>query len=255
MENRTGRVLEVLDADGVPFLRLGPEGTEANLAAAEWYRTAAAGDPAPTPVRATAIEPRWTRIADDPSWGWFDRRIRSDGVAVPHGLRHAGMRARVGTWTIGMRVDGRPVELSGRFDFVPPRQGAFQPRLTSPSEVLPGVRVSLVSGPMPALYLENHGAEAVTVLGTGDEPFLRIGPDGTWRHGGTAAEWQLASSSPRYAWIEPRAAYPDDVPPEPSRERSVVRRWRVPLRRGTERTVVQGVVEWIPTTVAEPPIR
>ena len=39
IENRTARVLEVLDGDGQPFVRIGPTGVEANLAAPSWYAT------------------------------------------------------------------------------------------------------------------------------------------------------------------------------------------------------------------------
>jgi hypothetical protein len=92
-----------------------------------------------------------------------------------------------------------------------------------------------------------------------------MGPDGTsanvrsptWLASGKAAVmlepvradardeplWQRQSPSPRYAWIEPRAAAPAvDIPPPPG----IVREWQVTLRRGRTTVPVRGVVEWVP---------
>ncbi len=268
VENHTRKVLEVLDEAGAPFLRLGPAGAEADLGAPEWYRTLRAADVV-VPERADA-GPAWTRIATAPAWGWFDRRIRPEHAVVPHLLHDAGMSATVGRWSIALRLGGVATAVTGVFRYVPPARGAFRARLVSPSEPLPGVRVSIVAGRVPALYLENAGAEPVMVLGSAGEPFLRIGPDGTsanvrsptWLASGKAAEmlqpvradasgepsWQLQSASPRYAWIEPRAAPPAaDVPPSPG----TVREWDVPVRRGRTSARVHGVVEWVPAMVTQ----
>jgi hypothetical protein len=223
VENRTGRVLEVLDEHGAPFLRLGPAGAEVRR------------------------KDGWARVATIPAWGWFDRRLDPRGIAVPHRTRDAGVPASVAAWTIPMRLGGVPVALAGHFRFVPLASGRVGPRLTSPAEPFPGVHVSLVPGRVPALYLENGGTEPVVVLGTSGEPFLLIGADGTsanvrsptWRRTGKAAvtdvdaptdpgaapEWQLQSRSPRYAWIEFRAQATG---------------WSVPLRRGAETATLRG---------------
>jgi hypothetical protein len=150
---------------------------------------------------------------------------------------------------------------------VPRAEGTFAARVTSGDEPFPGVRVRLVSGLVPALYLENTGNEEVTVLGAAEEPFLRIGPRGTsanllsptWQRSGkaevtstakavdpeAAPVWQQQSASPRYAWIEFRASRPEGSVGT-AIEQGVVGRWGVPLRRGLQRAVVSGVVEWVP---------
>jgi hypothetical protein len=263
VENRTQKLLEVLDEAGAPFLRLGPAGAEADLAAPEWYRTLRVADVV-LPERAAA-GPAWTRIATAPAWGWYDRRIRPERAVVPHLLHDAGMAAAVGRWSIALRLGDVRTAVTGVFRYVPPARGAFRARLVSPSEPLPGVRVEIVAGRVPALYLENAGGEPVVVLGSAGEPFLRIGPDGTsanvrsptWLASGKAAVtlepvradardeplWQRQSPSPRYAWIEPRAAAPAaDGPPSPG----IVREWQLTLRRGTRTVPVRGVVEWAP---------
>jgi hypothetical protein len=235
VENRTGRVLEVLDDAGVPFLRLGPAGAEANVG---------------------GTEPRWERVADVPAWGWYDRRLRA-----------ASTGAVAERWTVPLRLGGEPLALSGRFRIVRRPAGSFASRVTSAAEPLPGVRVSLVAGRVPALYLENAGRRPVVVLGDAGEPFLLLGPEGTsanlrsptWLASGKAEvttvamradahaepKWERVSVVPRYAWIEFRAAVPDDALPETT-DRATVRSWHVPLRRGRERADVTGVVEWIP---------
>jgi hypothetical protein len=261
VENRTGRVLEVLDETGTPFIRLGPVGAEADLGAAAWYRTASTLD-APLPAGVGASGSRWTRVAAEPAWGWYDRRLRARGNA------DAGRSlATPERWTVPLRLDGVPIALTGRFE--PVRSGAFVARVTSSAAPFPGVRVSLIPGRVPALYVENKGRRPVVVLGARGEPFLRIGPGGTsanlrspaWLASGKAEVtpaaspagttgaplWRRVSTVPRFAWIELRAAHDRDAPPWTAP--TVVGRWRVPLERGRARAEIAGVVEWIPASL------
>ena len=221
VENRTGKTLQVLDESGRPFVRIGRRETVT-------------------------------------AWGWFDPRLRPDRVDVARGVLRAGAKTTVGRWTIPMRLNGKPLALTGRFETVPPPDGAFRARLTS-GDPFDDVSVTLMPGRVPALYLVNAGDEDVLVLGADGEPFLRIGPGGTsanvrsttWRRIGKAAaaadapaapRWELQSPTPRYAWIEPRAAaaasWTNDTP---SRE------WFIVVRRGADEARVTGVVEWIPS--------
>lgn len=253
VENRTGRVLEVVDEAGVPFLRLGPDGAEGNAAADAWYVTASAGDVARS-TRPLSVEPRWVRVADDPAWGWFDGRLR----AAPGTTR----------WSVPLRLDGEPLTLSGTFRPLGRSIGTTTSRVTSPPEPLSGVRVSLIGAGVPAVYVENASAQPVVVRGDAGEPFLRIGPDGTsanlrsptWLASGraeltgaaarpdasAAPEWSQVSAAPRYGWIEPRAATAADGPPSGTVEPTIVRHWTVPLERNGEHATIDGIVEWLP---------
>ncbi len=87
--NPTPRRLEILDDDGTPFLRIGARGVEANVAAEAWYTT---NDPFGTtvPQERVKAEPRWERVADESSWGWFDHRLHPPGLLVPPGVAQAG---------------------------------------------------------------------------------------------------------------------------------------------------------------------
>jgi len=265
VENRTGTPLEVLDEAGVAFLRIGPAGAEANVTAPAWYETVAVDRVAIPPTAYAGATPVWTRVGIEPSWGWFDRRLRIDD---DHATDGAGRAAHTTRWTIPLRFGGVPIALQGRFHAASPRAGVFTSRLTSSNEPFPGVRVRLVGGRVPALYLENGGDQPVVVLGEAGEPFLRIAPDGTsanmrsptWQRSGkaevtttppvvdakAAPAWRTQSSTRNYAWIEFRAAPPEDEPPAAARVPMIVRRWHVPLRRGTARAVVDGEVEWVP---------
>jgi hypothetical protein len=221
VENRTGKTLEVLDESGRPFVRIGRR----------------------EPVTA---------------WGWFDPRIRPDRADVARGVLRAGAKTTVGRWAIPLRLNGKALALTGRFVTVPPPDGAFRARLTS-GDPFDGVTVTLMPGRVPALYLVNASDEDVLVLGADGEPFLRIGPGGTsanvrsatWRRSGKAAaaaddgvepRWELQSPSPRYAWIEPRAAAAASWTKD-----TASREWSVVVRRGADEARVTGVVEWIPS--------
>jgi len=263
LENPTRRTVEVLDPDGVAFLRVGPGGVEGNLAAAAWYTTYSPGSAAPA---GRAEPPRWVRVREQPSFGWFDPRLDPAHVRVPERVRTSGRVADVGRWRIALRVDGKPVALEGRFRFEPPPT-ASAARLTSPAEIAPGVRVKLLPGRVPGLLVENGSQEPVVVLGGDGEPFLRIGPGGvdgnacsaTFRasarapsaaasDGDAAAcasgatRWHRVAATPRFGWVEPRAAPPGEGAPRAAEARAVaVHRWSVPVEIGGARSDVTGV--------------
>ena len=51
LANPTAREVEVLDAGGIAFLRIGPAGVEANVAARAWFQTFSPGTPVPIALR------------------------------------------------------------------------------------------------------------------------------------------------------------------------------------------------------------
>ena len=262
LENRTPRTVEILDETGVPFARIGPRGVEANLAAAAWYRTL--GPAAPVPPHIEDAAPRWVRASAEPSLGWFDPRL----------VAPEGERAQPGdAFEIPLRVDDERTALSGRFVAKLPPAGRYAARLTSPSELAPGVRVTLLPGSAAGLLVHNETPEALLVFGARGEPFLRIGPQGveanlrsaTWQRSArtrvepappgdaetalvAAAEplWQRVASAPRFGWIEPRAAV-EGPPAEAARSEAPSDvAWQVPMQLGERRLHVTGVVAWKP---------
>jgi hypothetical protein len=248
LENPTTRTVEVLDADGVPFVRVGPRGVEANLGAAAWSGASGTG--------AT----HWRVIGSAPSYGWFEPRVDAARVALPPVLPARGAPIDVGAWSVPLRVDGVAVALRGRFRYRPPAAGAYVARLTSSATPADGVRVTLLRGPTTGLLIENTGAQPLLVFGRDGEPVLRIGRDGveanlrspTWAASGRAAadaapaaagaapHWRRVAAQPRYSWIDPRAAAPLDPPNTAADERA----WQVPVQVGEQRLPITGVLIW-----------
>lgn len=256
LHNPTEHTIEVLDPEGVAFLRIGPRGTEGNLAARAWYTTYAPGMKAPEASLDAA--PRWVHARAEPTFGWFEPRIDATDVRVPPLLSEAGRAAELGRFEIPLRVDGHPVVLGGAFRFEPAAGGAYASRITSPAEIAPGVRVRLLPGRNAGLFVESSSARVLTVLDDAGAPFLKIGPDGVeadvtsaaWRRSGrggsgSAAEdgsaWQRVSSSPRFGWVDSRTSHSADAVPSDCDETEI---WQVPMRLGDEPVVVTGEIVW-----------
>jgi hypothetical protein len=247
IENATAKTLEVLDDTGMPFLRIGPNGVEGNVNARALYTTYSPA--AVPPAAAGSNEPRWQQVRSEPSFGWFESRVDPARAALPPSVIAEQRAADVGRWEIPLRLDGTPVLLAGRFRYEPPAAGVYSPRLTSPREVAPGVKVTLLPGQVPGLLVENATSRALLVMGAEGEPFLRIGPAGveanvrsqTWRASArqhdrlasAGSDWQRVASVPRFSWVEPRAAQKQSE-------------WQIPMRLGDDPLQVTGVTVWRP---------
>jgi len=273
IENTTDRVLEVLDERGVPFVRIGPEGVEGNLASPAWYRGYAPEGRVPPDLlariaRGEPTEARWVRARREPTWGWFDSR-----VAVPE---HAPAAHGPRRFEVPVRIGGVASALRGRFVPQPKRTGTLSARLLSTSELAPGVRIALVPGRVASFLLQSDAREPVTVLGRDGEPFVRLSPAGVEAnlHSATFADaarlrggaslalepdadadphWERLTATPSYGWVDLRTAYPEgDVPEKVAKggKRAELLRWAVPVRigAGAAATVVrvEGVTEWKP---------
>lgn len=258
-ENTTGQELEVLAANGQPFLRIGPRGVLANLRSPAWYRSNSPPSEVPdSELRIPAgarpgAKPVWGRLTRERSWGWFDPVL----VAQPSPGGGSKPAHRFGSWRVAMRHGGRPAEVHGHFELVA-AGGAVTSRLVSQPE---GVDVRLLPGRRPALLVSATGDRSVQVLGVQGEPFLRLGPGGTdaneasptWRSleqqsggGATAAaagspRWRHVSDSARYAWTDPRAS-------SAGIGSDARRRWSVPVVAGDRRMAIVGE-----TAVGPPP--
>jgi hypothetical protein len=255
--NDSDRVLEVLDADGRPFLRIGPRGVWANAASPMTYRSLTPGASAPI----DAGKPRWTRLSSDPYWSWFDPR-----------LTFARDRHQ---WRIDMRVGDLPVVARGGFEGLQ-GHGHFVAQLEAP--VIDGLELRLIQGPIPALFARNDTGRTLHVAGRDGEPMLRIEPHGVWANlsspsyylGGAQAilevprdldasappEWRKVSSQPVWAWLEQRAVVPADL-----YERNAlgdgpetVMTWTSPMTIGKSSIAVGGRVEWRPPASAGEPL-
>ena len=247
--------LEILDPAGRPFVRIGPKGVEADLAAAAWYETlSTARPPVPVSARDPDAPPRWTTVEHAPEWGWFDPRISVAHVMVAPAVAAADQPAPVGAWSIPVRMDSRATAIAGRFVFRPAADGAFVASLATPPGFPADIGVHVSQGALPAIFLSNAGPETVTVLGLQGEPVIRIGPGGvsvntgspTWRQFGreergsdvTQGEhWLTVSKQPAYTWMEPRGTTDAEAS-------HAEKDWKIPLRVGDAPFELQARSVW-----------
>jgi hypothetical protein len=257
LENRTGRTVEIMDDTGAAFVRIGPDGVEGNFAARSWYLTYSPGAVVPAAAQSGG-PPRWVRAASTPSFGWFEPRLDPKRAPLPIDVIQARQSVDLARWSVPLRVDGVLTALGGVFRYQPPPKGMHVARLTSPSEIAPGVRVRLLRGSVAGVFIDSSSPIPLEVEGAEGEPFLRIGPDGvsanvhspTWwasaratgrRHDvaesdrATLPDWQHVAAAPRFGWVDPRtqaAPGADNVA------------WRLPLRLGEQQLAITGETHW-----------
>ena len=276
VENTSPHVLEVLDDNGDAFLQIGPDGVSANLNSEGWYQTNNPFGLSEVPERATAgAEPDWAKVAADPSWGWFDHRLHPENVVLPPEVAEAGEPARLARWTVPVRWRGEERAFTGAIVYRPLR-GSVLAEMVMPPDVR-GLTIAVLQGRVPGLFLENGTGETVVVQGADGEPFLRFNDKGVQanRHspswlaarradaGDLSVElidpslppdWERVSQVPRFGWVEPRAAYPEEEPPEDviaARDRTTLLEWAVPMDVGGERVVATGHTLWDPAATVE----
>jgi len=260
IENRSGKLLEILDAEGRAFLRIGAREAEADVATAAFHHSRISGGAAP-PAGTLSKTPRWRTVNREPSYGWFDPRIAIEQLEIPYAIKvtgqSTGQALPFAEWQIPARLGGEPMTLHGRFVHTPPPRGTVQTRLLIPAELTPGVHVELATGETPAILLRNSGTQPVSVLDSRGKPFLRITADGTyarpdspdWPAANTGrtvsgSGWQRVSASRTLVWLEPRARYAG--PPPANSSNSRLGDWSVPILVGKQRLELRGTHEWIP---------
>ena len=251
--NDSAHTLDILDAQGRSFLRINQQGVQADLASPAWYRsqTAARGVPLPKGVAQDA-EPRWALVHKKPHWGWFDPRLRTDDIKVPHQVEHDGKPARLAEWSVPVRFDGEASALAGAFRYEPLPPGSFHSRLTSDATPVAGVTVGLSPGTVPAVHIHNQSGKPVVVADAQGMPHLRIGPGGSFMNTNRSngePRWVKVAGGSRYTWTEPRATFgalraPADVIEAGQRAR--VASWSLPITVDGKPVAVKGVVDWLP---------
>ncbi len=274
--NPTPTTLSVLDGDGQPFLRIGPEGVLANKSSPWWYLTNSPNGDAPIPADAqSGAPPRWERVSAEPAWGWFEHRLHPAPQGVPPDVSRTHRLTTLARWSVPFDYGGQPVDVSGRTVYEPVR-GAVTTRLRGTTRPFRDVEVQLAPGRVPALFLANRSAEPVVVTGRDGEPFLRVGPNGadvnrrspTWADDARAQgqdltvsaavvdptappDWAPVAGAQTYSWLEFRGLYERDRPPRRVLEAgktAVLRAWRVPLEHGGRRVELRGETVWKPVS-------
>lgn len=263
--NPTRQPLIIKDETGRPFLRVGPDATEGDLGTAAFHRTNTIM--APGAIAPEASEnPRWAMVEATPNWGWFDLRLRTNGLEVPHEVVDAGDTTSIGEWAIPVKLGETERLISGRFEYRPDAMGTVQAKVADVGALQGQALVRAMPGSArPGLFLFYYGDSPLTLMGEQDEPFLRFSQKGveanrkssTWAKVAPAgapsdstsdnsaeARWAQISGGRSYGWVEPRAGYSGRVD-DPSQS-ALVKRWQIPIRIGDSRSHIQGETEWLP---------
>lgn len=243
VENPTGKTLIILGQDGQPFLRLGPQGTDANTRHPDWLKTYLPGG-LPGRKSDTGTTLLWKSVRSSPTWGWFDARLQPAGRKVGE------------PWRIPVLFDGRPSEIKGSFQATL-QSGYWQASWTHLPTLPAGVSLMLIPGQPYGLMLSNQSSQPVTVLGRQGEPFIRVSAQGTeaylasplWQEtatqqglrqskpGDAASPWRKLNSAQRHTWIEPRTRGRNG--------QTQPLRWEIQLQAGSQRLVAKGVSRWV----------
>lgn len=230
IENRSGKRLEILDTHGQAFLRVSPNGVEADIASPEWRAVINPTGTLSTPAQ--TVTPQWKKVRKEPSYGWFDLRLNSEPVDVPKEFVLLGRSAPLQDWVIPARLDGKPYEIRGQFIYQPPNRGYVKTLLRSPAELRPGIQVQLAGGRTPALFVRNDSQQTVRVLDAKNKLLHTIKP------------------GQRKTWLEPRTAY-SGAPPKPDAPAQPLGEWHVPLTVDDQRLSIHGIHQWTPAAVSK----
>lgn len=275
--NPTPTELVVIADTGEPFIRIGPQGAYGNFNSPSWYNSSVPDGVPPDriPKRAKPganVEPAWAKVSKDPSWGWFDHRLHPVERYLQKEVLESTKPVKLGEWKVPVRYADKEGEIQGRFEYKP-QLGSYEAVLRSPAKPAEGVTVAVVSAQVPAIFLANDSPQPVTVLGAEGEPFVRIGPTVEVNvHSPSYVQmqlaqnknpetvfaeadaekpptWQQVQKSPRWRWLEFRAAPPSGDPPKELTQRqepTTVKTWKVPLLIGENRTEITGITQFVP---------
>lgn len=262
MANETGALVEVLDDDGVAFIRFSEASVEVDVASAAWLRTL---DPAGGDRHGAAPDCSgecWRTLADSPVFAWSDHRLHPAVRDVPQDLFGSSQDVVLAEWEIPVRADGDRSSVTGEIVYRPAEGFAVAGLASGPAPG--GVAATIEPGRVPAVDIEPTG-DSVFVRDAAGDAFVRVGEGEVAFHTGTRMWHDLAdlaglelSTEPtvgggdlavvatgkRFAWLDPRGAYLDDTGPD---EPSVVVQWSIPYVAGVGDGRIVGQTQWIPT--------
>lgn len=237
VRNDTGRTFEAIGSDGLPFLRLDGRSVQANIASPDWYRSES---PSPagwvSPNARAGAKPRWVQISTGDGWAWFEHRIGAHDPAQ-----------ETTSWVIPARLGDQTVAIHGSWVRAELR-GSFRSVLDEVRPATVGFEVRILPGNQPAIYVNNTTGKVLEIPGRRDEPFLRIGPRGA-EQADPSGTFAPLGSAPRWAWVEPRAGWEGEDPPDNVlRSKTTVRlhTWGIAGTLDGGRIEMIGHIEWVP---------
>ena len=119
VENRSPDPVVILGKDGEPFARIGPAITEVNLKSPTWAEIEQAGGKDPSEEADAKAEPKWSKVADGPTWTWLEFRAAAPKADPPAAVIEQGKAVTVKNWSIPYLVGDRRLAIEGITEFVP----------------------------------------------------------------------------------------------------------------------------------------
>ncbi|HEX2239971.1 MAG TPA: hypothetical protein VHJ82_02335 [Actinomycetota bacterium] len=260
IRNRSDRALLIEGLEGEPFLRIGTS-VELNALSATSYQSLDPGGQRPLPPGLNADkEPRWVEVAHDAKWSWLDPRIVFGSEMTLDS-----------TWEVRGTWGDQPITIEGGFEPLE-GHGHFSTAIDI-SDRPNGLDIQFLFGNVPGIYVRNSTGKVLQVPGLQDEPFLRIGPRGTFANmrsptyhfAGTQAlarvpqdtdpsakpSWKRVSSKPIWAWLELRARLPAEAQLRSvlGAERRTVLSWTTPMYLAGDLIELKGELDWIPPSL------
>jgi hypothetical protein len=105
LQSSSQEPVTVLGRDGEPFVRLSPEGVDANLHSATFAEVARLRGGASLALEPNAdAPPRWQRVTSTPSYGWVDLRTAYPESDVPEAVATGGKRVELLRWVVPVRI-------------------------------------------------------------------------------------------------------------------------------------------------------
>lgn len=263
VRNDSDRLLTVYDDHDRAFLRIGDGQVQADFGAAAFHRTNTLMAPGAFSAGASQA-PNWQVVEPEPNWGWFDLRLRTASIDVPHAVRDRGKRATLGEWSIPVQFGDSRSAIAGHFEYVPAPGGIPESRITDRGALPPATTLvrAMNGSARNGLFLSWRGDEPLIVYGVADEPLLHFDSSGvaanrhsaTWQtispagapdyEAGDDVDWVKVSGQSSYGWIDPRAGFTGEV--ESADEASILKRWSIPVKIGEQMSAIEGVTEWKP---------
>lgn len=258
--NPSNDPVEVLDAGGRPFLRIGPDVVEADTGNPSWHTSNSPLGLARVPA---GTAPRWRVVAKGDSWGWFDHRLHDRAFGLP---ANDAVNARLADWTVPLRHAGLEHLVRGHVEYRP-SLGTFRARYAA---LPPDTNLDVFDGKVPGLFLGYAGEGTMTVYGIDGAPFARLGPartevneaSATWQDDQrlrgnvpmlpadpAKPHWRSLGRDQPVVWLDRRLAYAPGLPPPDvlrSRRVTTMVEWDIRADVNGVTHYIQGVTEWLP---------
>lgn len=121
LTNHTGRPVEVLGYQNEPYLEVRPDGVYENIHSPATYLNITIAHVDPPAHADPTVPPEWRKVSDEPTYRWHDQRAIWTEPNPPAEIAAApDQPRRIREWTVPMRTEVTPLQVSGVLDWVPP---------------------------------------------------------------------------------------------------------------------------------------